>query len=371
MKLKPDSKIKKKLQNIKESFEISKENIEKPTGAKLIKKLAVESLNLPPKMREIDIKKRESANRDMLNMIDNMLSKEITRHYDISSILVDQDADPKIIDTNVREDEITTTPKSPTLPKPRINMLKKVQALAKIDKMVHTNAEINDKSSSDNKHPETEARNNKLHDDETNVRKNLKLIDIFDENLNNNKNNEKEFNENEKFDMDVLDYSEMDVDSTIHEDASDKSNNDLQIDENHDVICSDSVENTSRSSRKKVTSTSNDIGVPNNENALQDNDNSSPDNDNSTPNNDNSTPNNDNSSPDNDNSPPSNDNSPPNNVKIPNNEESSPNNGNNVVDSTQSNGKPFDNDAFQYNVMMIKMFLAQLSISFNSIYDFM
>lgn len=377
MKLKPDSKIKKKLETIKESFENSKENEEKPTGAKLIKILATNSINLPPKMQEIDIEKRERVNRDMLNMIDKMVSQQpvITRHYDISTVLVDQNADPKKIDTDLRQDEIPTIT-SPTLPKPRINMIKKVQTVAKIDNKVQKNTKISDKSSSDNNNPKIEVKNNKPHIDETNVTKKLQLIDIFDENLNNNKNNDIKFNENVKLDLDVLDFTEMDIESTINNDTSETSNNDLQIDENHDVICSDSIENTSRSSRKKVTSTSNDIGVPNNDNTFQDNDNSFlnnensvPNNDNSTPNNDNSTPNNDNSSPHIDNFRPNNDKAPPNNDKIPpNNDKSSPNN---VVDSTQNNRNVLDNDTFQYNVMMIKMFLAQLSISFNSIYEFM
>lgn len=329
MKSKPDSNIKKKLLNIKESFDIAKENEQKPTGAKLIKKLAMESLNLPPKMQAIDIEKRERTNRDILNMIDNMVSKEIviTRGYDISTILVDQKADSKIIYTDVRHDQTAkTTPRSPTLPKPRTKIIKQVQQVTQIEEKVQKN---NDNVSSDNEKPETEMKNNKIYiNNESN-----------EKNLNNNKNNEKQIIENEKFDLDVLDYSEMDGESTSLDDTSEKSNNNLQINENDDVICSDSVENTSRSSRKKVTSTSNDMGVPNN------------DNDNSSPNKDNSTPNNDNCIPDNDNS--------------------QPNNVNNIVDSTQSNDKPLDNDAFHYTVVMMKMFLAQLSISFNSIYEFM
>lgn len=335
MKSKADSRIKNKLQNITDSFKISKDNDGKPTGAKLIKKLAIESLNSPPKMREIDLEKHGSVNRDILNMIDDMVSKErvITRHYDISTILVDQNPDPKIIDTNMRQDEIaTTTPKSPTLPKPRINMINKVQRGAKIEEKIHKKTKINDKSLTDNKNPETEVRNSKIHDEETNMRESL----IFTENLSTFKNNKKR--NDEKYDLDVLDldYSEIDIEPTIHDDTSVKSNNNLRIDENDDVICSDSVENTSRSSRKKVTSTSNDIGVPNNDNSF-----------------------------------PNNDNSPPNHDVPPNNDESSPNNGNNVVDSTQCNSKPLDDDAFHYSVMMMKMFLAQLSISFNSIYNFM
>lgn len=358
----PDSKITKKLQNMKESFETSKGYEEKPTDAKLIKKLAIESLNLPPKMREIDIDKRENISRDLLNMIDDMVSakKTITQYYDLSTVLVDPNADPKIIDTSERQDEIPSTPKSPTLPKPRIKIIKRLQTVDKIEEKALTNKKNHDKSSSDNKNFELELNDNKIQNDVANATKTNKLIDIFDENLNKNKNNGNQYKENEKFDMDLLDYTEMDIESTVHDNTSEKSNNDLQINENNDtdVICSDSVEDTSRSSRKKVTSTSNDIGAANN-------DITSPDNDNSSPNNDNSTLNNEHSNPDNDNSPPSNENIPPNDDK------SSPNNGNNVVDSTQNNNKHLDNDTYNYQVMIMKMLLARLSITFNSIYEFM
>lgn len=289
-------------------------------------------------MKEIDIEKRESVNKDLLNMIDNMVSKKkpITQHCDISTILVDHNADPKIIDTDVRE----VTPKSPTLPKPKMNIIKKIRKVAQNDEKVHSNTKINNKPSFGIKKTETEGNYNKTHA-ETNVSKKLKLIDMFDENVNNNKSVKKQLIKNEEFDLDVLDYSEMNIESTIHDDTFEKRTNNQQINENHENIYSDSVENTSHSSRKIVTSTSNDICVPNNDNC---------------------TPNNDNCSPDNDNSP-------LNNVNIPpKNDKSSPNN---VVDSTQSNGKPMDSDTFQYNIMIMKMFLAELSISFNSIYNFM
>lgn len=358
-----------KLQKINESFENSKVNEEKPTGTKLTKTLAINSLNLPPKMQEIGIEKRERVNRDMFG---KMVSQPIiTRHYDISAVLVDQKTDPKKIETDLRQDEIPTNT-SPTLPKPRINVIKKVQTVAKIDHKIQKNTKMCDKSSSDNNNSKTEVKNNKPHIDETNVTKKPQFIGNFDENLNYNKNNEIKFNENKNLDMDALDFTEMDFEFMINNDTPETSNNDVQIDENHAVICSDSIENTSRSSRKKVTSTSNDIGVPNNDNTSQDTDNSFLNNKNCTPNNNNSTPNNDNSNPHIDNYSTNNGKPPPNNDKIPpNNNKSSPNNGNNVVDSTQNNRNVLDDDTFQYNVMMIKMFLAQLSISFNSIYEFM
>lgn len=338
------SKIKKKLQNIKQSFDISK-NKEKLTGAKLIKKLATESSNLPPEMRQIDVRKLERVNREVTNMNDDMISKEkaIPEHYDNSTIVVDQNADRKIIETDVQ-----ITPKTLTLPKPSEKKLKKV-AVVNIERKTRTNMKINDKPSSDNKSTETEVENNETLDDETNLSEELKSFDIFLENLNNN--NKEQLIINEKYDMDILDYSDM-TESLI-DSTSEKSNHNRQINVDHENICSESTENTSRSSRKKVTSTSND------------NDNTFPDNDSSSPNHDNSTPNNDNSCPDNDNPPPNNQDIPPRNV------ESSPNNGNIAVDSTQSNDKPLDSANFQSFVLAIKMFLCQLSISFKNIYDFM
>lgn len=338
----------KKLENVKLSFDAAngnEENQEKLTGAKLLKKLAREP-SKPPKMREIDVEKRESVNKELLNMIDDMVSnKPITQYYDINTLLVQPKTGLKVTKPTVRQDEIPTTTRSPTLPKPRIAIVSG-QSDRKAKKII-TNT-INDVKSTDNNNTKMKIDNNKKNKDKSNASKNNKLNGNFDENPNKNNN----YNGNEKCDMDALDYSEMDFDLTIDSSEitcnSNEKSNSTQVIKNNDIniICPNSVENTSRSLTNNVTSTSNQICAP--QNIPPDSDNSSPKTDNFTPDNDNTMPNNDNFT--------------------PNIENLS---GNNVVDSTQNNGKRMDSDTFNYHVMVMKMFLAQMSKSFNHIYEFM
>ncbi|XP_049883669.1 uncharacterized protein LOC126379107 [Pectinophora gossypiella] len=164
--------------NANKEFENSELFKEELTGPKMIKKLALHPF-LPPKMKEIDVEKRETINNELINMIETMTDKKpakcVTKYYDLNTIIVNKNAD--------------NNPKSDPCVKNLKDFQKSLEALAKILP-----------------HNSDDAKRNKDSNTAKNVQKTSKDTEVE---LEDKLSTKTDVNLKQSLDLDMLDYSDI------------------------------------------------------------------------------------------------------------------------------------------------------------------